>query len=178
MIRMYVENINMDKIASIIDWFLRVLQILTFVVLCLQISKKDRYSHNVKIEEVKKEDLNDLNQKFRMIYDFKHIFNGFHYFTCYPDNVDLKKVDIFELYYENNGFKERKLKTYHTILNGESLIIQTSVPCGPPNLRIKWTTNMGEKGEFTFFYNGFNGNLDMKAYKYKRTFKRIIEDLL
>ena len=46
------------------------------------------------------------------------------------------------------------------------------VPETIPNLKIKWETSKGEIGEYTFNYNGYNGNVDISSYKYKLTFKK------
>ena len=52
------------------------------------------------------------------------------------------------------------------------------VPETIPNLKIKWETSKGEIGEYTFNYNGYNGNVDISSYKYKLTFKRKILSIL
>ncbi|HCN74094.1 hypothetical protein ACWN83_07745 [Pseudolactococcus plantarum] len=47
-----------------------------------------------------------------------------------------------------------------------------------PTLKVKWETTLGEKGEYIFNMNGFNGNVNMTSYKYKLSFKGFIFKIL
>jgi len=62
--------------------------------------------------------------------------------------------------------------TKKNVRNHTCIVISTILPEGAPHLRVRWETSNGEIGEYTFYYNGFNGNSDMFSYRYKYTLKR------
>lgn len=57
-------------------------------------------------------------------------------------------------------------------------MIHTNIPDTVPQLIMKWETVNGEIGEYTFQFNGYNGNTNISNYKYKLTLKRKILTIL
>ena len=69
----------------------------------------------------------------------------------YINNIEIKEIKPFEF---------------------ESL--HTNLPENMPSLRMKWKTSQGEIGEYTFYSNMYNGNVNISSFKYKLTLKRKI----
>ena len=165
-----MENSNF---TLFIDWTLRIIQIISFIGVILKISfNNNGYSDNVKIKKIRLEDLDSLNKNYSFIQNFDDIKGDIskEYFVLYPENVDIINLDFIEIKYGKNA-KEIEVvrETNKFIKNHSCIIITTILPEGAPHLRIRWKTSNGEIGEHTFHYNGFNGNLDMLAYRYKYT---------
>ncbi len=178
-----MNNIDHMSILTLsIDWFFRIVQIVTFIVLILKISYYDNkeYIDNVRIEKINPDNLEKLNSRFHYINEYEHIINEFHtdLFLIYPKNVDIKKIEVFSLKFDGQLIEDKLLYTKNNLKNNYSLLIKTMVPETIPNLKIKWETSKGEIGEYTFYYNGYNGNVDISSYKYKLTFKRKILSIL
>ena len=172
-----MNNIDYVSILTLsIDWFLRIVQIITFIVLILKINHYDNYIDNVRIKKINPDNLEELNSEFHYIYEYEHIINEAHtdLFLIYPKNVDIKKIEVFSLKFDEKLIEDELLYTKNNLTNNYSLLIKTVVPEIIPNLKIKWETSKGELGEYTFNNNGDNGNVDISSYKYKLTFKRKI----
>ena len=172
-----MNNIDhMSILALSIDWFFRIVQIVTFIVLILKISYYDNkeYIDNVRIEKINPDNLDKLNSRFHYINEYEHVINEFHtdLFLIYPKNIDIKKIEVFSLKFDGQLIEDKLLYTKNNLRNNYSLLIKTMVPETIPNLKIKWETSKGEIGEYTFNYNGYNGNVDISSYKYKLTFKK------
>ena len=91
-----MNNIDHMSILTLsIDWFFRIMQIVTFIVLILKISYYDNkeYIDNVRIEKINPDNLEKLNSRFHYINEYEHVINEFHtdLFLIYPKNVDIKK---------------------------------------------------------------------------------------
>lgn len=89
-----MNNIDYVSILTLsIDWFLRIVQIITFIVLILKINHYDNYIDNVRIKKINPDNLEELNSEFHYIYEYEHIINKAHtdLFLIYPKNVDIKK---------------------------------------------------------------------------------------
>ena len=54
---MFINNMDWTKL---IDWFLRIVQILTFIGILIKTSNKNEYVDNVKLEEVSYQDINSI----------------------------------------------------------------------------------------------------------------------
>ena len=93
-----------------------------------------------------------LHTRFHHVYEFKHNKNDKHYnhLIFYPKEVDTVK----------------NLKNY------TCLLIHTNLPETIPSLRMKWKTSQGQIGEYTFYSNMYNGNINISSFKYKLTLKR------
>ena len=65
-----------------------------------------------------------------------------------------------------------KLHTVKNLKNYTCLLIHTNLPENMPSLRMKWKTSQGEIGEYTFYSNMYNGNVNISSFKYKLTLKR------
>ena len=172
-----MNNIDYVSILTLsIDWFLRIVQIITFIVLILKINHYDNYIDNVRIKKINPDNLEELNSEFHYIYEYEHIINKAHtdLFLIYPKNVDIKKIEVFSLKFDEKLIEDELLYTKNNLINNYSLLIKTIVPETIPNLKVKWETSKGELGEYTFNNNGYNGNVDISSYKYKLTFKRKI----
>ena len=172
-----MNNIDhMSILALSIDWFFRIVQIVTFIVLILKISYYDNkeYIDNVRIEKINPDNLEKLNSRFNYINEYEHVINEFQtdLFLIYPKNIDIKKIEVFSLKFDGQLIEDKLLYTKNNLRNNYSLLIKTMVPETIPNLKIKWETSKGEIGEYTFNYNGYNGNVDISSYKYKLTFKK------
>lgn len=172
-----MNNIDYVSILTLsIDWFLRIVQIITFIVLILKINHYDNYIDNVRIKKINPDNLEELNSEFHYIYEYEHIINEAHtdLFLIYPKNVDIKKIEVFSLKFDEKLIEDELLYTKNNLINNYSLLIKTIVPETIPNLKVKWETSKGELGEYTFNNNGYNGIVDISSYKYKLTFKRKI----
>ncbi|WP_455224551.1 hypothetical protein [Granulicatella sp.] len=180
-----MNNIDYTKI---IDWILRIIQIMTFIgVVCKVSFKKNEYSTNVRIERIEKNQFDSLNEKFTFIHSYEHVKNQKYidYFILYPRGVDLVKVQFMKLDYKEVNFFKRTFKEIKTevhsiknIKDNTCVLISTVLPEVCPNLCIKWQTSNGELGSYIFHYNGFNGNTNMNSFKYKLTFWKKIQLIL
>ena len=71
-----MNNIDYVSILTLsIDWFLRIVQIITFIVLILKINHYDNYIDNVRIKKINPDNLEELNSEFHYIYEYEHIIN-------------------------------------------------------------------------------------------------------
>lgn len=169
----FLSNINW---TILIDWILRIIQIITFIGVIIKISfQNEEYIDNVEIKSITPMEFDPLHSQFHLISEFNHETNenSTNHYLFYPKNVDIKKVDFFSLSYEQD-FIEEKIFTLENLKNETCLVIHTSLPGVIPNLRMKWETSKGELGEYTFYVNGYNGNTNISSYKYKLTFRRKI----
>lgn len=161
---MFINNMDWTKL---IDWFLRIVQILTFIGILIKTSNKNEYVDNVKLEEVSYQDINSIycNKKFHMVFSFGNAEHETNHYLFYPVGTDLKKVSIYSI--KDNIKYDQKLETFRGINNGRGLIINLSIIGTVPHHMIRWETTSGEIGEYVFQMNGFNGNMDFSEYKYK-----------
>lgn len=167
-------SINNLDITIIIDWILRIVQIITFIGVIVKISFiNSEYVNNVEIQSITPFKFDRLHDRFHFIREYNHTPNkdSTNHFLFYPKDVDIKKIDFFSLSFQNK-LVETKLDTVEDLKNNTCLIIHTSLPDTIPNLKIRWETSRGEIGEYTFTFNGYNGNTNISSYKYKLTVKR------
>ena len=168
-----MESLNL---TLLIDWALRIMQIITFIGVILKISfNKNGYSDNVIMKRMKFEELDSLNMDFSFIQSFEDIQDSTYneYFVLYPKNVDIISLKFIEIKYGKNAKEIEEIRdTKKNVRNHTCIVISTILPEGAPHLRVRWETSNGEIGEYTFYYNGFNGNSDMISYRYKYTLKR------
>lgn len=178
----FIANIDWTKV---IDWILRILQILTFLGLMIKIGfKNEEYINNVEIKSLSPMQFDPLHNHFHFIYEYNHRSNldSMNHYLFYPKGVDIKKIDFFSLSYDmkkykkynEKGFSEKKIYSIKNIKNKTCLLIHTNLPEIIPNLRMRWMTSSGEIGEYTFQTNGYNGYTDISEYKYRLTWKRKI----
>lgn len=168
--------------TTFIDWFLRILQIITFLALFFKISFKKEYIANVDIRSINPDEYDSLNSDFHFIHNYDHSQNckSYNHFLFYPKGIDIKKVDFFSLEFNEKcirsksrkEFFETKIHSISNIRNNEGLLIHTNIPDTIPQLRMRWETSSGEIGEYTFRFNGYNGNTNISEYLYKLTWKK------
>ena len=135
-----MNNIDYVSILTLsIDWFLRIVQIITFIVLILKINHYDNYIDNVRIKKINPDNLEELNSEFHYIYEYEHIINEAHtdLFLIYPKNVDIKKIEVFSLKFDEKLIEDELLYTKNNLINNYSLLIKTIVPETIPNLKVK-----------------------------------------
>ena len=170
-----MNNIDYTKM---IDWILRIIQIVTFIGVILKVTfNQNYYSDNVSLEKIELEDFDSLNNRFEFIHEYDYIKEDPHvnYFLLYPKNVDIKRLDFIDILYGKNSKEIEKLRESKTnIRNHTCIVISTILPEGAPFFKVRWETSTGEIGEYVFRYNGFNGNSDSPSYKTKLTIKRKI----
>lgn len=160
---------------DIVDWFLRIVQIMSFIGLILKISFQTGYIDNVGVEAIEEPDSVINDKRFHRVDNYEHTENPINYFLFYPKGTDIKWLDFYSLRYDNEGNELAKfLNRREYIRNHTALLIRTTIMGVTPILKLKWETNSGELGEYTVQFNGFNGNTDIKSYKYKLTWKRKI----
>ncbi|HEM3474390.1 TPA: hypothetical protein U1B24_001039 [Streptococcus suis] len=165
---------NFQNVEVYIDWVLRILQILSIFILIIKISfNKSNIVDNVNILQLHThEQIEEIKLRY---YETCKIGNlSGEKFLIIPRGVDLQKIEFYELSYneKKNIFKKKRILKKENIQSGTGIILDTLVPCGIPNLRVRWQTSTGEIGEHTFHYNGFNGFQDMIEYKAKFSFWR------
>ena len=164
--------------AMYIDWLLRIIQILTFIGVILKISFQNKaYINNIEIQTIKPIEFDSLHTRFHHIYEFKHNKNDKHYnhLIFYPKEVDIENVEFYSLIYDSKSNRlvvNDKLHTVKNLKNYTCLLIHTNLPENIPSLRMKWKTSQGEIGEYTFYSNMYNGNVNISSFKYKLTLKR------
>lgn len=98
-----MESLNL---TLLIDWALRIMQIITFIGVILKISfNKNGYSDNVIMKRIKFEDLDSLNKDFSFIQSFEDIQDSTYneYFVLYPKNVDIISLKFIEINYGKNA---------------------------------------------------------------------------
>lgn len=167
------------EITDIIDWILRCVQIITFLGLIVKISfQNDAYIDNVEISSIVPMEFDSLNSQFHYIAEYHHVDNeqSTNHFLFYPKGTDIKKVVFYSLEFDTK-LKEKKLHTINNLRNHICLLIHTSLPGTMPNLRMRWETSSGELGEFTFYLNGYNGNINISSYKYKSSWKKKLQKI-
>jgi hypothetical protein len=173
---------NFSDLAFWIDWFLRILQIVTFIGVILKVTyTKNYYCDNVSVEKIEPKDIDTLNSHFRFIkrYDYTKEQSYGDYFLLYPKNVDIVKLDFIDISYDEHMNEIEALRETSTkISNHTCIVIRTILPEGPPFFKVRWETSTGEIGEYDFTYNGFNGNVDSHSYKSNLTLKRKIKMIL
>lgn len=173
---------NFSDLALWIDWFLRILQIVTFIGVILKvIYTKNYYCDNVSVEKIEPKDIDTLNSHFRFIqrYDYTKEQSYGDYFLLYPKKVDIVKLDFIDISYDEHMNEIEALRETSTkISNHTCIVIRTILPEGPPFFKVRWETSTGEIGEYDFTYNGFNGNVDSHSYKSNLTLKRKIMMIL
>ena len=69
-----------------------------------------------------------------------------------------------------NCLKKKKLREFKLLKVNNGILVKTIVPEGIPSLKVSWRSEYGLKGEYIFYYNGFNGNIDLNNYEYNYTF--------
>lgn len=170
---------KISDVTLIIDWILRIVQITTFIGVILKISfNKNSYTDTIVIKKIRPDDFDSLNMQFRFIqiYENSKEKMNIDYFLLYPNNVDIKKLDFIDLKYDSEAKEIEEIReTKNNIKNATCIIIGTILPEGAPCFRVRWVTSKGEMGEYTFHYNGFNGNSDMLSYQYNLTFWKKIQ---
>ena len=177
------KRMNIDCILNIdwamyIDWLLRILQISTFIGVILKISFQNKaYINNIEIQVIKPIEFDSLHARFHHIYEFKHDENDKHYnhLIFYPKEVDIEIIEFYSLIYDSKSNRlvdNDKLHTVKNLKNYTCLLIHTNLPENMPSLRMKWKTSQGEIGEYTFYSNMYNGNVNISSFKYKLTLKR------
>ena len=173
---------NFSDLAFWIDWFLRILQIVTFIGVILKVTyTKNYYCDNVSVEKIEPKDIDTLNSHFRFIkrYDYTKEQSYGDYFLLYPKNVDIVRLDFIDISYDEHMNEIEALRETSTkISNHTCIVIRTILPEGPPFFKVRWETSTGEIGEYDFTYNGFNGNVDSHSYKSNLTLKRKIKMIL
>ena len=161
-----------------IDWLLRILQIATFIAVIIKITFLNKiYIDNIEIKEIKPIEFESLHTKFHYIHEFKHNTSSkpFNHLIFYPKEVDIEIVEFYSLTYDsksNSLVVNDKLHTVKNLKNYTCLLIHTNLPENIPSLRMKWKTSQGEIGEYTFYSNMYNGNVNISSFKYKLTLKR------
>ena len=98
-----MESLNL---TLLIDWALRIVQIITFIGVILKISfNNNGYSDNVIMKRIKFEDLDSLNKDFSFIQSFEDIQDSTYneYFVLYPKNVDIISLKFIEINYGKNA---------------------------------------------------------------------------
>ena len=153
-----------------IDWLLRIIQISTFIGVILKISFQNKaYINNIEIQAIKPIEFDSLHTRFHHIYEFKHNKNDKHYnhLIFYPKEVDIEIIEFYSLIYDSKSNRLIVQDKIHT-----SLLIHTNLPENMPSLRMKWKTSQGQIGEYTFYSNMYNGNINISSFKYKLTLKR------
>ena len=174
---------NIDCILNIdwsmyIDWLLRILQIATFIAVIIKITFLNKvYINNIEIKEIKPIEFESLHTKFHYIHEFKHNTSSkhFNHLIFYPKEVDIEIVEFYSLTYDSKSnclVVNDKLHTVKNLKNYTCLLIHTNLPENIPSLRMKWKTSQGEIGEYTFYSNMYNGNVNISSFKYKLTLKR------
>ena len=177
------KRMNIDCILNIdwamyIDWLLRILQTSTFIGVILKISFQNKaYINNIEIQVIKPIEFDSLHTRFHHIYEFKHDENDKHsnHLIFYPKEVDIEIVEFYSLIYDSKSNRlvdNDKLHTVKNLKNYTCLLIHTNLPENMPSLRMKWKTSQGEIGEYTFYSNMYNGNVNISSFKYKLTLKR------
>ena len=116
---------NFSNLALWIDWFLRILQIVTFIgVIFKVIYTKNYYCDNVSVEKIEPKDIDTLNSHFRFIqrYDYTKEQSYGDYLILYPKNVDIVKLDFIDISYDEDmneiedlGKLEQKFGTIHVL---------------------------------------------------------------
>ena len=169
---------NLIKIT--IDWILRVTGIITYIFLIFKIFYNKEYIDNVKIKKINIDNTDFLNKEFHFIRTYEHRTSKTYtdLFLFYPKNTDIKEIEFFSLKYDKKLSEDKLLHKEKNLIHNHCLIIKTIVPETIPDLKIKWKTGRGEIGEYIFYYNGYNGNVDIASYKYKLTLKRKIFTIL
>ena len=132
---------------------------------------------NIEIPEIKQIEIHSIHTRFHHIYEFKHDENDKHYnhLIFYPKEVDIEIVEFYSLNYDSRNdclIVNNKLHTVKNLKNYTCLLIHTNLPENMPSLRMKWKTSQGEIGEYTFYSNMYNGNVNISSFKYKLTLKR------
>lgn len=165
------------EITDIIDWILRCIQIITFLGVILKISfQNDAYIDNVEISSIVPMEFDSLHSRFHHIREYNHVDNqqSTNHFLFYPKGTDIKKVEFYSLEFDTK-LKEKKIQTITNLENHDCLLIHTSLIGTIPHLRMRWETSFGELGEFTFYLNGYNGNINISSYKYKLSWKNKLQ---
>ena len=170
--------------AMYIDWLLRIVQISTFIGVILKISFQNKaYINNIEIQVIKPFEFDSLHTRFHHIYEFKHDENDkndkndkyYNHLIFYPKEVDIEVVEFYSLIYDSKSNRlvvNDKLHTVKNLKNYTCLLIHTNLPETIPSLRMKWKTSQGQIGEYTFYSNMYNGNINISSFKYKLTLKR------
>ncbi|MEI4309886.1 hypothetical protein [Streptococcus suis] len=150
-----------------IDWFFRIIQIATFIILIVKVNVHKGYIDNVQLIEIDDLQKIDENNELRFYRSFGNFENTCNHFLFRPIGTDLKKVEIYSLDEEQN--KSKLLEKYKDLNNGSALLINIDIMGIMPHHMITWVTDNGEKGEYIFHMNGFNGNMNFRSYRYKYT---------
>lgn len=99
------------------------------------------------------------------------------YIVVKPDGP-ISNIRFYLLEYKNDQLLENSLiKTVDQLLETQTLVIETVVPEGVPNIKMKWITKNYVEGEFIISYDGKNGGIYNNA-TYKHTFRSILMSLL
>ena len=177
------KRMNIDCVFNIdwsmyIDWLLRILQIATFIAVIIKITFQNKvYINNIEIKEIKPFEFESLHTNFHYIHEFTHNISSkpFNHLIFYPKEVDIEIVEFYSLIYDSKSNRlvdNDKLHTVKNLKNYTCLLIHTNLPENMPSLRMKWKTSQGEIGEYTFYSNMYNGNVNISSFKYKLTLKR------
>lgn len=97
----------------IIDWGLRIVQIVTFVGLIIKISlKNEDYIDNIEIKTISPYEFNLLHKQFHFINEFNHTSNEIstNHFLFYPKGVDIHKIEFFSLVFKDKLVGKKFMK--------------------------------------------------------------------
>ncbi|WP_195259256.1 hypothetical protein [Clostridium paraputrificum] len=158
----------------IIDWVLRVSGVIS--LLCCIIAfftPKREYKSDIKIKQIN--DILDMDKLGLHYYDIFEMSNEKYaeLFAVMANGVDLKNISFYELEYNercNKLLEKKKLREFKLLKVNNGILVKTIVPEGIPSLKVSWRSEYGLKGEYIFYYNGFNGNIDLNNYEYNYTF--------
>lgn len=82
-----------------------------------------------------------------------------------PIKVDIDKLDIISLEFDDDLVEKDVVKSFNNIKNGEVLLVDTYYPEGIPSKKIKWWVD-GKVKEYIIQYNGKDDSDDYIEYNY------------
>lgn len=108
-----------------IDWFFRIIQIATFIILIVKVNVHKGYIDNVQLIEIDDLQKIDENNELRFYRSFGNFENTCNHFLFRSIGTDLKKVEIYSLDEEQN--KSKLLEKYKDLNNGSALLINIDI---------------------------------------------------
>lgn len=106
-----------------------------------------------------------------------NVDNSGQYIVAKPDG-NMSNIRFYLVEYKNDKFVENALiKKIDNVTTNQTLVIQSVVPEGVPNLKIKWYNKDYLEGELIISYDGKNGGIHNNS-TYKQTFRSVLVSLL
>lgn len=153
-----------------IDWILRILGISAFIGIFCKAKFSKYYIDNVKIISI--DSLDDIEKKIKSVTESRILNDGLNKFIIFPDKIDILQLKFFTL--TEDGHKDTLIEEIPIIQESHAFSFEITLIGTVPHNKIEWKTSLGEKGEFVFNMNGYNGNIDMTSYKYKLSLKGLL----